>query len=184
MVQNFVRALFSNRLFTSRGLLSNIGMITGRISEWRKLPGFVSNPVWTRAFEWLEKEAPKASDGLHELGGEGFTVNIVTRPLKKRLEAKFETHARTIDIHLTLEGAETIELESTGKLQPLGDYNSKTDAQFYVRPEYPFCRIENHAGSFAVILPGEAHMPVIELPGFTTIRKAIVKLPVKLLETS
>ena len=156
-------------------------MTTGNISDWRNLPDFAGSAVWTRAFEWLENKAATAAVGKHSLGSDGFTADVAARALKNRDDAKIETHAHTIDIHFVIEGAEAIELGSRDELTPLGDYDAQKDTQFYVRPPKCAHRIENRAWNFLVIMPNEAHMAALELPGHDNVRKVVIKLPVALL---
>ena len=154
-------------------------MLNCKLSEWRTLPGLAANPAWTRALEWLEKEAPKAADGLYELGEKGFTATVTAYAHKSRERAVLESHRVTIDLHCTLEGAEAIEFDLPERLKKL-DYNEAKEAEYYEKPAACPTSVANLPGVVTIILPGEVHMSGLAVPGFAKVRKVVIKLPARL----
>jgi biofilm protein TabA len=155
-------------------------MIYGNLTNWRAMPGFAENAVWTAAFQWLETASAKAADGVYPLGQEGFEARVMSYATKRRDEARFESHQRFIDIQYTIEGAEAIEVDMAQSLLKSVDYDAAKDVEFFEAPSASLAKVENKAGFFTVLFPGEAHMPQLAVPGISAVRKVVVKAPVSL----
>ncbi len=155
-------------------------MITFKLSDWRNIPGLASHPVWAKALSWLETEAPKVADGNYGLGEEGFKAMVLSYPHKSREAAILEAHRHTIDIHLTLVGAEGIESDLPERLK-MTEYNVPNEADYFEKPAACATFVGNLAGMVTIVLAGEVHMTGLAVPGFTNVRKVVVKLPARLL---
>ena len=153
-------------------------MIHDSLKQWRRLPGFAPHPVWATAFEWLEREAAQAPPGDHPLDGEGFLARVMAYPLKRREEARYESHRRTVDIQYTIEGGEGIEVCSPEVLTALGDYSEEKDVEHFMLPPPGNSWLHNRAGWFTVLLPGEPHLPQLAAAGHLQVRKVVIKIPV------
>ena len=101
-------------------------------------------------------------------------------PLKSRDTARYEMHRRTIDIQYTIEGAEGIEVTPVAGLVPLGDYSEAKEVEHFVTPGAGQVRVDNVAGWFTILFPGEPHMPQLQVPGHTSVRKVVIKIPLAL----
>jgi YhcH/YjgK/YiaL family protein len=156
-------------------------MITCKLSDWRNVPGLAAHPVWAKALSWLETEAPRAAEGRYELGAEGFAALVLAYPHKSREKAILEAHRHTIDIHLTLVGAEGIESDLPERLK-MTEYNVANEADYFEKPAACATFVANLAGMVTIILPGEVHMTGLAVPGFTQVRKVVIKLPARLLQ--
>lgn len=155
-------------------------MIHDSLDRWRLSPGLAAHAVWKTSFAWLEAAAPTASEGIHPLGSDGFFARVMGYPLKTRDAARYEMHRRTIDIQYTLEGAEGIELAPVERLISLQDYNDAKEVEHFQSPAAGQALVENLTGRFTILFPGEPHMPQLQVPGFTSVRKVVIKVPIAL----
>ncbi len=153
-------------------------MIAGELKNWKTHPGFASHPVWTEAFEWIEKNAAKSEEGIFPLDSEGCKVRVMSYPLKDRETARFENHTHTIDLQFTIEGAEGIEVCPRDWVTPVGEYLAEKDFQFYDAPAETSTLVHNRKGRFCILFPEDIHQPQRLLPGYDHVTKLVVKIPV------
>lgn len=156
-------------------------MIYDSLSHWCRLPGFTSHDIWKTSFEWLESASASAAEGVHPLGREGFFARVMSYPTKTREAARYEMHRRTLDIQYTLEGAEGIEVSPVSRLVPLNNYSDIEEVEHFSTPSAGAARVDNVAGWFTVLFPGEPHMPQLQVPGHGSVRKVVIKIPIALL---
>ena len=152
-------------------------MISAHLSEWKQIPGAETHPVWSAAFRWIEEHAENAEDGWFELGVGGVRIGVMSYHTKARVEALYEAHRKVIDVQYTMEGAEGIEYTPTCTLEPLEAYDAEMDVQFYQTPARSEGRVDNLPGRFTVFFPEDAHLPQLVVPGCTSVRKLVVKIP-------
>lgn len=152
-------------------------MISAKIQNWKSIPGLKAHPVWSAAFEWIEENASTAEEGWHDLEIGGAKVRVMSYPTKTREEAKYEAHRETIDIQYTIEGAEGIEFTTTESLTPKEEYKPEKDAQIFETPEVSEGRVDNVPGRFSIFYPEDAHLPQLNVEGYSEVRKLVVKVP-------
>lgn len=118
-------------------------------------------------------------DGRYDLA-DGAFVNVMTYETKYRNDCCFEAHKKYIDIQIILDGCEIISTQDIDVMhkydciQPFGDGDTEL---FAVNSE---C-VDNvlNAGDYIVLYPEDAHMPCVCVGGKKTVKKAVVKVPVK-----
>ncbi len=157
-------------------------MIFALLSQWRDIPGLADNESLAKALTWLEREAATVSEGIHDLGSEGFYANVMNRKLKARDAAILETHHHTIDIHYTIQGVEGIEYCLLSELSENAPYNVANEAQYFAHPPQSQCLLRNASGMFALIFPEEPHMTGLASPECDMARKVCVKIPADLVK--
>jgi YhcH/YjgK/YiaL family protein len=145
-------------------------------------PGLSQHKIWTIAFTWLEANALTASEGLHPLGEDGFYARVMEYSLKTRDTARYESHRQTIDVQFTISGGEGIEIAASEDLAPLNDYSPEKEVEHFVTPSRGVAMIDNLAGRFTILFPGEAHLPQLAIRSHQSVRKVVVKIPVKLVQ--
>ena len=133
-------------------------------------------PLFKKAFDYV-----KSHDLLHtpcgriEVEGDDLFINNVNPECVAPDEQVLEVHRDYIDIHVLLEGEETI------GWKPLSDVNDERKAY----SEADDCALYGDAfstsvnlvpGQFAIVWPEDAHAPVI---GKGNIRKLIIKVKIK-----
>ena len=152
-------------------------MIADELERWRELLFFAEHPVWRDAFEWIEANAATAEEGFTHLSDERLLVRVMSYPLKQREAARFESHRNAVDLQYTISGAEAIEWHPVNGLTRRGDYQTEKDVQYYDTPTHAAGRVDNLEGHFCILFPEDGHMPQREVPGFTEVRKLVVKIP-------
>lgn len=152
-------------------------MITSKLTHWRSVPGLSTHPVWSAAFTWIEEQAATAEEGWFDLGIAGAKVRVMSYPTKAREEALYEAHRETIDVQLTIEGAEGIEFTATETLIAKDAYDPEKDVQFFATPKTSEGRVDNHPGRFSIFYPEDAHLPQLHVEGVGHVKKLVVKIP-------
>ena len=117
-------------------------------------------------------------NGRHEIPGtEGAYANVFENPTGPDGEKRFEAHDKYIDLQLILEGGQTISVDHRDALKPLGAYDGEHDVIFF--PAEDRGRVFGlKKGEFLFLFPSDAHRPDCVLPGYTSARKMVVKIPV------
>lgn len=155
-------------------------MIHSKLSDWRRIPGLLSNPLWKSAFEWLELNATHTPEGIFPFGKDGFFARVMKYPLLERHRASYESHRHTVDIQYTLEGAEGIEVSDLDSLQSMEDYSSDQDVEHFKIPVDCRAWIKNSKGCFVILFPDEPHMPKLKVDGIPLVHKVVIKIPMAL----
>lgn len=140
-----------------------------------------SQPVLQRSLIWLEQHAATAALGDYRLGEPGWYADVHSYQTRPDLDCPWESHAQTADVQYVITGEEGIcwlpARELTGPLRTFTD----RDRLEWVPPVQTASLLTLRAGMFAIFLPGEAHCPMIALDAPMPIRKAVVKIPARLL---
>ena len=157
-------------------------MISAKLNNpsiWRP---FLTHPIFLESFEWILKNSECAEEGIHELGQPNWFVNVHGYSTVTPEQCIWENHTRTVDIQYIIEGVEGIDF---ARVEVLGEktlYKSETDTQKFSPGAFLSSRLVLHAGEFAVFFPGEAHRPKIAVDKTCTLRKLVVKIPMKLID--
>jgi len=157
-------------------------MIHDSLKRWKTYPSLAQHRVWAIAFAWLEAQGATAPEGIHPLGEEGFYARVMSYPLKSRDAARYEAHRHTVDVQFTVDGGEGIELSAPEELVPLHDYSAEKEVEHYATPPQGVAMVENLAGRFTVLFPGEPHLPQLKIRSFAAVRKVVVKIPIGLVQ--
>ncbi len=147
-------------------------------AHWKSL---LIHPVLFQSLEWLQKHATTAEYGDHPLGAPDWYANIHSYQPLAEAECHWENHTRTIDIQYLIAGSEGIRWTEAKELgQPLR-YLTDKDRQEFHHCNPPSSLLNMTPGTFAIFMPGEAHCPKIQLGSPSSLRKAVVKIPILLL---
>lgn len=95
--------------------------------------------------------------------------------------ASYENHHAMADVQTVLDGEEYMNVVDAGGLTIDPERDGGSDAEFFQETPPPTNRVLLRPGVFALVLPGEAHMPclAVELP--STVKKLVAKIPASLL---
>ena len=130
------------------------------------------------AYSFIKEIAQKEyMDGHYELS-EGCYVNIETYTTQYRGDRKYESHRRYIDIQYMIFGKELITVHPVTGLVVCDEYDSEKDITFYKNDVAGVDKLLEE-GTFFIITPDVAHMPCICIDEKTTVRKAVVKVPLR-----
>lgn len=129
-----------------------------------------------KGLQWLEAtDLNEIADGKYTIEGELVYASVQTYETK--LEAKYESHRKYIDIQYLIKGSEKIGVTDLANCITCIEYDSERDLEFYDinhSDEY----IELSEGSFAIFYPHDVHKPSIAIKTPTTVKKVVVKVAV------
>lgn len=156
-------------------------MIVETLANWRKL---FTGPAWTKAFLALEKLTVDEPLGETLIDGTDILMRVMSFTTHPREEAGLETHKKYIDIQMTLAGADQLDWWPAAELMRKAPYDEQRDVMFYLPPAGPApASIVMKPGLFCVLLPEDAHMPILALAdGPQPLKKVVVKVAVHLVE--
>lgn len=131
------------------------------------------HPALKSLFEFVKAHDCKALPlGRNEIDGDRLYVNHAHNDAVKAEEQKLEVHRRYIDVHILLEGSETIGwkdlADTTGEVHA---YDAEGDFALYA--DRPAGYVTLHPGQFLIAMPEDAHAPLI---GEGKIDKLIAKV--------
>jgi len=154
-------------------------MTHASIASWRNHPWLVAHPVWRAAFDWIERQGPDSPVGDTPLGYPDMLGRVMAYPLKPRDQCLYEAHRRTIDIQVTLAGCEGIEFADMRAISARNNYSDALDVEHFDLPTRGISTVRNIPGFFSMILPGEPHLPQINMSDEQNpcVRKLVVKVP-------
>lgn len=131
------------------------------------------HPLFKKAFDFV-----KSNDLLHkelgriEIEGDSLFINNSEVDALSKEEQVLEVHRKYIDIHILLEGKETIGwLPTDEAVDEKHSFDCENDFALY--SDKPASYIDMRPGDFLVVYPEDAHAPII---GEGKIRKLIVKV--------
>lgn len=137
---------------------------------------YAVHPLMKRLFDYLRTHDLRTMPaGRITIEGDDLYINLVISDLRTREAQKLETHRRYIDVHLPLDGTETIgwrPLATTTSL-PLADSSEESDFWLWNGPAESYFTLTPE--EFCVMLPTDAHAPII---GTGRLLKAVAKLRV------
>jgi biofilm protein TabA len=103
-----------------------------------------------------EHDCVNLPDGEMEIEGRELFVRIMSYTPKPAAENRFEHHRHYADVQYVILGAEIMQTTSNQNLEPLTEYDSKGDYQFFKAP----AKISSFlvkTGECAIFYPTEAH---------------------------
>lgn len=148
-------------------------MILSNLQNSERIEGL--HPLFKKFFDYV-----KGHDLLHtecgriELDGDRLFINNVNPTCVSAEEQVLEVHRDYIDVHVLLEGEETIGWKALEDLQDEKQpYQKEGDCALY--SDRPTSFVTLHPGQFLIVWPEDPHAPVI---GTGKIRKLIGKIKI------
>ena len=131
------------------------------------------HPLFKTVFDYVKShDLLNAPLGRIELQGDDLFINNVNPECVPADRQVLEVHHKYIDIHILLEGEETIGWKAIDDCANLTKaYDEAADCALYAEPASVYATL--HPGQFMVVWPEDPHAPVI---GSGKIRKLIVKV--------
>ncbi|MBO6003253.1 MAG: YhcH/YjgK/YiaL family protein [Mailhella sp.] len=140
-------------------------------------------PVWKKIFPEISSLArlgAQAGEGRHLIAGGpgqgGAYANVEEYAPRHREDALYEGHAAMADVQIVLEGDEFIDVFPLSGSEAEASRDDERDLVLYAEKPDAAARIHLRPGLFALIMPGEAHMPCLAA-GSARVRKLVVKIP-------
>ncbi len=147
-------------------------MILDKFKNFSKY--FPKNSPFNKGFRFItENDIGKLPDGKYEIDGEEVFALINTFSTKNADEKQPEAHIKYADIQYIVYGKENIGYAHLNGQKITKAYNEEKDIIFYDEVSFYFVLA---AGSFAVFLPGDLHMPGIVCGEPEEVKKVVVKV--------
>lgn len=146
-------------------------MIISDLNDSRRIESL--HPLFKVAFDYIKShDLLNMPLGRIELDGDRLFINNAESELVEKERQIIEIHRRYIDIHVPLDGVETIGWKSLADLSVVEKvYNEDADFGTFSEPASTYVTLR--PGQFLVAWPEDGHAPII---GEGTLRKAIVKI--------
>lgn len=157
-------------------------MIAGSLVNWEKERMF-SHPVIRKAVDYLSRQDFAGMEtGKYPIEGEDMFALLMEITTKPHADQPAEKHERFLDIHLLLEGDETIGWGiQSGQIEPTQPYDEENDYALFGE-----ITGESHLrltpGMYAVLLPEDIHRPGLCEASPSPVRKVVVKINKSLFE--
>lgn len=150
-------------------------MLTGKI---QKLPENLSNNTISAALHTVQ--TIPLSDlplGRQEVDGERLYINVVELTTEPAIERWPEAHNKYADIHIVLDGMETIGICARANILPIEkDLLETEDSVLYPKTISDEQTVTLYPGDFLVCMPEDIHRPGCCKEKSVIVRKAIVKV--------
>lgn len=146
-------------------------MIVSNLTNSRRIENL--HPLFKTLFDYVKThDLLHAEPGRIEIDGDNLFINNVSPECTTREKQLLELHRDYIDIHILLEGRETIGWKAiedlTSETKP---YEKEGDCALY--SDTPTAFVDLLPGQFAIVYPEDPHAPAI---GKGRIRKLIAKV--------
>ena len=144
--------------------------------EFEKL--YKANPhLWKKAFQWMKDTDLEAIDPGTYVIEEGDLKAIVSDAPAPMLEqVKWEAHKKFSDIQYIVRGKALMGIAPVSDASVSEAYDSDSDVAFFnAEGEY----FTADAGTFFIFTPEDAHRPGINVEGFDTVKKVVIKVRAK-----
>lgn len=131
------------------------------------------HPLFKRLFEYVKThDLLHAELGRIELQGDELFINNVNPTCISSDKQVLEAHQVYIDVHILLEGVETIGWKSIDNVEhEVNPYDKEGDCVLY--SDSPTAFVTLYPGQFMIVFPEDPHAPII---GEGKIRKLIAKV--------
>lgn len=135
----------------------------------------VLHPLFKKAFDYVKShnllDAPL---GRIEVEGDALFINNSNPECVKTEKQVLEVHRKYIDIHMLLEGEETVGWKPLSDCRnEIKSYNEDEDCALYDEQAATYFKMQ--PGQILIVWPEDAHAPVI---GEGKIRKLIIKVKI------
>lgn len=150
-------------------------MIADRLHRLRE---YVGGEVWTKVGALLATMSADTPDGEYPIDGDAAYARVMSYDCLPAAGREPEAHEKYIDLQMTLDGCEGIELFDPQGLPVTRPYNVEKDIVFFSAAEAkPFATIQNRPGFFTILYPQDAHLPkTLVAREAARVKKVVVKV--------
>jgi biofilm protein TabA len=135
---------------------------------------------WHDTLAYIRSATPSLEDGAHSVRTDRIIARVHTGDTRPASDAVLESHRAYVDVHVVLDGRETIAVWPTDRLRVHTPYNDKQDVTFYDLPADEGVRLNLTPGFFAIFFPQDAHMTQLMDQRPAAIKKLVMKISVEL----
>ena len=129
-----------------------------------------------KGFEWLlSQDLDNIAPDKYIIDGDKLYANI--QEYETKLDAKYESHRKYIDIQYMIRGEEQVGVTDIKNCIICVEYDSEKDLEFFdcTEPEHYETLYE---GEFLVFFPQDAHKPSISTKKTQIVKKVVVKVAI------
>lgn len=135
---------------------------------------------WQDTLAYIRSATSSLNDGVHPVRTDAIVARVHAGQTRPASEAVLESHLAYVDVHVVLDGRETIAVWPADRLRIRTPYNDKQDVMFYDPPADEGVRLTLSPGFFAVFFPQDAHMTQLMDQHPVAIKKLVMKISVGL----
>lgn len=156
-------------------------MLIGDFSNWQADKCMLSFAL-AEKLEYLRLTSfEQMEDGVYPISEDGSYLILQERELQPFDEVKPEHHMKYVDIHFMISGVEKIGFARTsGRNKAVSVTPAVDDHTFFDSVEFEM-ELVLFPGQYAVLLPSDIHRPWCRADETTSVRKALLKVPVRTL---
>ena len=157
-------------------------MIVDHIDNWKR---YSFGPTWELVFSFLEGLTPESEERRYDLDGDDVFAIVMSYPTKQETDANavLEAHRKYVDIQMALVGSERLALYPAHSLNVKTPYNAERDVEFFTYEQSANIQLGMFPGTFACLLPQDAHMPQLATGNAgVEVKKVVVKIALDCLE--
>ena len=157
-------------------------MIVDHIDNWKR---YSFGSTWELAFSFLEGLTPESEERRYDLDGDDVFAIVMSYPTKRETDANavLEAHRKYVDIQMALVGSERLAMYPTHSLNVKTPYNAERDVEFFMYEKPAKIQLGMFPGTFACLLPQDAHMPQLTMgDAGVEVKKVVVKIALDRLE--
>ena len=157
-------------------------MIVDSIENWKS---YSFGPAWEKAFEFLEGLDAQSEERRYDLDGDsmfGIVMSYATK-FETDSDTVLEAHRKYVDIQMALVNSERIACYPTHSLKTKTPYDAERDVEFFKYEHAAAIQVGMFPGTFACLLPQDAHMPQLATgDSRSEVKKVVVKIALDRLE--
>jgi len=135
---------------------------------------------WHDTLTYIRSATPSLEDGAHSVRGGTIVARVHTGHTSPASAAVLESHRAYVDVHVVLDGRETIAVWPADRLHVRTPYDDKQDVTLYDLPADEGVRLNLTPGFFAIFFPQNAHMTQLMDQRPAAIKKLVMKISVGL----
>jgi YhcH/YjgK/YiaL family protein len=130
---------------------------------------------WDQAFQFLKSSDLKNLPlGKQELEGKHLFISVDEYVSKDKIETRYESHKKYIDIQYVIEGEELIGLTTLDNVEITEPYSVEKDITFYAFDGGEYLKAT--PGNFLIFFPEDVHRPMIKVNENSKVKKIVVKI--------
>lgn len=137
---------------------------------------YFSGDWWRDTLAYIRSATPSLEDGAHPVRSDMIVARVHTGQTRPANEAILESHRAYVDVHVVLDGRETIAIWPADRLRIRTPYDDRQDVLFYDPPADEGARLTLSPGFFAVFFPQDAHMTQLMDRRPAAVKKLVMKI--------
>ncbi len=153
-----------------------------QIANWKS---YSLGEAWEKAFSFLENLSVDAEEKEYPIDGDEIFARVMSYATREEIspDAVLEAHRKYADIQMALVDSERIAVYPTASLETKSPYDAERDVEFFKYQEPAKLQLSMYPGTFAFLLPQDAHMPQLYVTEVgAVVKKVVVKIALSRLE--